>query len=84
MQVISDTDARNSLKAMMDRVIDDQDVILIRRRDGGNAVLLSEASYSSMTETLYLLANPSNAEVLMQSVAEFKAGKAQQRDLLPA
>lgn len=84
MQVISDTDARNSLKAMMDRVIDDQDVILIRRRDGGNAVLLSEEAYSSMTETLYLLANPINAEVLMQSVAEFKAGKAKRRDPLPA
>ncbi|MCX8520403.1 MAG: type II toxin-antitoxin system prevent-host-death family antitoxin [Rhodoferax sp.] len=84
MQVISYTDARNSFKAVIDRVIDDQDVTLIHRRDGGNAVLLSESGYSSMKETLYLLSNPVNAKTLMESVAEFKAGKAKRRDLLQA
>lgn len=82
MQVISYTDARNSFKAVIDRVIDDQDVTLIHRRDGGNAVILSEAAYSRMTETLYLLSNPANAKALMGSIAEYKAGKAKRRDLI--
>ena len=84
MQVISYTDARNSFKTVIDRVIDDQDVTLIHRRDGGNAIILSEAAYSSMKETLYLLSNPANANVLMGSIAEFKAGKAKRCDLLQA
>ena len=82
MQVISYTDARNSLKSVMDKVIEDQAPTLIHRREGGNAVILSEAAYSSMQETLYLLSSPANARHLMKSVAQAKAGKAKRRELL--
>ncbi len=82
MQIISYTDARNSFKAVIDRVIDDQDVTLIHRREGGNAVIISEAAYSSMQETLFLLSNPANAQALMDSVAEHKAKKAKRRELI--
>ena len=84
MQVISYTDARNTLKAVIDQVIDDQAPTLIHRREGGNAVLMSEQAYSSMQETLYLLSNPANARALMRSVAQSKAGKAKARKLLDA
>jgi antitoxin YefM len=47
MHVISYTDARNSLKAVIDQVIDDQAPTLIHRREGGNAVILSEEAFSS-------------------------------------
>ena len=82
MQVISYTDARNSLKAVIDKVIDDQAPTLIHRREGGNAVLLSEEAYASMQETLYLLSSPANARALMRSVAQLKAGKAKKRKLI--
>jgi antitoxin YefM len=84
MQVISYTDARNSLKAVIDKVIEDQAPTLIHRREGGNAVLLSETAYASMQETLYLLSSPANARALMRSVAQLKAGKAKKRTLLDA
>ena len=84
MQVISYTDARNSLKAVIDKVIDDQAPTLIHRREGGNAVLLSEEAFSSMQETLYLLSSPANARALLHSVAQLKAGKAKKRKLVEA
>ena len=84
MHVISYTDARNTLKAVIDQVIDDQAPTLIHRREGGNAVLMSEQAYSSMQETLYLLSNPANARALMRSVAQAKEGKAKARKLLDA
>jgi antitoxin YefM len=84
MHVISYTDARNTLKAVIDQVNDDQAPTLIHRRDGGNAVLMSEQAYSSMQETLYLLSNPANARALMRSVAQAKAGKAKARKLIEA
>jgi antitoxin YefM len=84
MQVISYTDARNSLKVVIDKVIDDQAPTLIHRREGGNAVLLSEEAYASMQETLYLLSNPTNARALMRLVAQAKAGKAKARKLIDA
>jgi antitoxin YefM len=84
MQVISYTDARNTLKAVIDQVNDDQAPTLIHRRDGANAVVMSEQAFSSMQESLYLLSNPANARALMRSVAQAKDGKAKARKLLEA
>jgi len=84
MQVISYTDARNSLKAVIDKVIDDQAPTLIHRREGGNAVILSEEAYSSIQETLYLLSSPANARALMRSIEQLKSGKAKKRKLIEA
>ena len=84
MQVVSYTDARNSLKAVIDKVVEDQAPTLIHRREGGNAVILSEEAYTSMQETLYLLSNPANARALLRSVAQLKAGKAKKRKLQDA
>ena len=78
MQVIRFTDARNSLKAVIDKVIDDQTPTLIYRREGGN-VVVSEETYSSIQETLYLLSSPANARSLMRSFEQLKSGKAKKR-----
>ena len=82
MHVISYTDARNSLKAVIDQVIEDQAPTLIHRQEGGNAVFLSKEVFSSIQETLYLLSSPANARALLESVAQLKAGKAKKRKLL--
>ena len=79
MQVISYTQARKSLEAVIDQVIEDQEPALIRRREGGNVVLLPEQTYNSIQETLYLLSTPANARNLIRSVAQLKAGKAKKR-----
>jgi antitoxin YefM len=84
MQVISFTQARSQFKGVIDRVVADRDATLIHRRDGENAVLLSEATYNSMMETLYLLSNPANARRLMQAVEQDRQGKARARKLLDA
>jgi antitoxin YefM len=82
MKIISYTDARNGLKAVLDGVVNDADIAVITRREGGNAVVMSQAQYESMAETLYLLSNPANAAHLAASIAQHKAGKAKRRELL--
>ena len=82
MKIISYTDARNGLKAVLDGVVNDADIAVITRREGGNAVLMSQAQYESMAETFYLLSNPANAAHLAASIAQHKAGKAKRRELL--
>jgi len=44
--------------------------------------MLSLADFNSMEETMYLLGSANNASRLMESIAQLKAGKAQQRDLI--
>ena len=84
MKIISYTDARNGLKAVIDGVVNDADITVITRREGGNAVVMSQAQYESMSETLYLLSHPANAKHLATSIAQHKAGKAKRRQLLDA
>lgn len=84
MRVISFTQARRSLGVVIDQVIEDQEPTLIRRREGGNVVLLPEQTYNSMQETFYLLSTPANALTLMRSINQLKAGKAKKRKPLVA
>ena len=81
MNVVSFTDARNSFKAVIDRVVDDNDATLIHRRDGENAVLISESAYNSMMETMHLLHSPANARALQKAIAQDKKGRAKLRSL---
>ena len=84
MRIVSYTEARNSLKSVLDAVEGDADVTIITRRDGADAVVMSLAHYQSMAETLHLLSSPANASRLAESIAQYKAGKAKRRELVPA
>ena len=84
MRVVSYTEARNSLKSVLDGVVDDADITIITRRDAQDAVVMSLAYFQSMAETLHLLDNPANATHLANSIAQHKAGKAVRRKLAPA
>ena len=82
MRIISYTEARNSLKTVLDTVEGDADITVITRRDGSDAVVMSMAQYQSMAETLHLLSSPANAAHLAESIAQHKAGKASRRKLV--
>jgi len=82
MKIVSFTEARNSLKAVLDGVVNDADTTVITRRDSEDAVVMSLDYYNSLMETVHLLRSPKNAEHLNRSIAQFKAGKAIKRDLI--
>ncbi len=82
MRIISFTEARNSLKSVLDQVVDDADCAVITRRDSEDAVVMSLDSYNSLMETVYLLKSPANAEHLRESIEQYHQGKLQERDLL--
>lgn len=82
MRVVSYSEARNSLKAVLDDVTNDVDVTVINRRDAEDAVVMSLAHYNSLMETLHLMQNPANAAHLAKSIAELRAGKAEAKALV--
>ena len=81
IRIISYSEARSSLKSVLDTVQDDADVTVISRRDGADAVVMSFDYYQSIMETMHLLASPANAAHLATSIAQHKAGKAVRRQL---
>jgi antitoxin YefM len=82
MKVVSFSEARNNLKTVLDRVVEDADYSIITRRDADDAVVMSLEYFNSLLETVYLLKSPANAAHLERSIAQFKEGKALERDLL--
>ena len=50
--------------------------LIIKRTKGkGNIVLISEAEFNSMQETLYLLSSKKNRERILESLQQLKDGK---------
>lgn len=84
MRVISFSEARNTLKQVIDRVVDDADVAVISRRDAPDAVVMSLDTFNSWMETVHLLKSPANAAHLEKSIQQLRKGKARQRALADA
>lgn len=82
MRIVSFTEARNNLKAVLDSVVNDADTAVIIRRDAEDAVVMSLDYYNSLMETVHLLRSPANAQHLNRSIEQFKAGKVSRRDLI--
>ena len=48
MRVVNFSEARNSLKTVIDQVIDDADYTVIARRDAPDAVVMSLETFNSL------------------------------------
>ena len=81
MNAITYTDLRQNLNTYMDKVIDDNDSIIITRENRDNVVLISYDEYSSLLETNYLLSTEANTEHLKKSIAQHRSGKIKTREL---
>lgn len=82
MNILTFTEARASLKKVMDDVCKDHVPTVITRVNGEHVVMLSLDDFNSIEETLYLLGSANNASRLMESIAQFKAGKSRPRELI--
>lgn len=69
MTVLTYSNARKNFRRLIDKVNEDSDTVTITNNNK-NAVLMSEADYNSIMETLYLQQSPVNAKHLSQSIAE--------------
>lgn len=80
MQTINYTTARAHLAETMDRVNEDRAPLLVTRQKG--EPMMSLAEYNALEETAYLLRSPVNAERLIKSISNLRAGKTKTRQLI--
>lgn len=62
------TKARENLASLLDRVVDDREIIIIERRNKPNVALIAEDELTSLKETAYLLRSPQNAARLLNAL----------------
>ena len=75
MEIVSYSETRANLKAIMDRVVNDHTPIAITRQRGKPVVMVDLDDWNAMRETMYLLSTPHNAKRLMESIADAEAGR---------
>lgn len=61
--------AREQLKALMDRAVDDREVIVVRRRSGGAVAMIAADELEGLMETAHLLRSAKNAERLLTALS---------------
>ena len=82
MDIVNYSSLRNNLASVLDKVNDDHAPVVITRKNGKAAVIMSLEDFKSYEETFYLMANPKNAMRLQAAVSEVEAGKTVQHDLI--
>ncbi len=75
MEIVTYSETRANLKAVMDRVVNDHTPIAITRQRGKPVVMIDLDDWNAMQETMYLLSTPNNAKRLMESIANIEAGE---------
>lgn len=60
--------ARANLASLLDRVVDDREIVIINRRGGEDVALVSVSELSSLLETAHLLRSPKNAQRLLTAL----------------
>ena len=81
MKVVNFSEARNKLKSVLDRVVNDADYTIISRRDADDAVVMSLDQFNGLMETVHLLKSPANAAHLAKSIKQYHKGQVVQREL---
>jgi antitoxin YefM len=74
VRIIPFSEARAHLKDVLDTVVNERSVSVIRRHGHADVLVMSLADYNSTADTIHLLSNKANRDHLARSIAQFKAG----------
>ncbi len=76
------TEFRTALKKFLDNVENNHETLVIKRKSGKGAVMISLDEYNSIMETVHLLSSKANADRLYESIQQMKKGETVTPDLI--
>ena len=65
---------REKLASYLDQVVDDREIVIVRRRGERDVALVAADELAGILETAHLLRSPKNAERLLASLREVEKG----------
>jgi antitoxin YefM len=75
------TSLRQNLASVMDRVVNDREVVIVRRKGDQRVAMIPADELSGLLETAHLLRSPKNAERLLSALKRAKRGKGKPESL---
>lgn len=82
MHAVTYSYARENLKAVLDKAVNDRAPIAIARQRGEGAVIIAESEWTAMEETLHLLGSPANAARLLERIDRMNSGGGEEHALI--
>ena len=67
MLTVNYTNLKENMKSYMDKVTDDNETVVVKRKNNKNIVLISEESYNNLLENIYIASSKDNYDWLMES-----------------
>jgi antitoxin YefM len=71
------TRLRDNLKTVLDQVVEDQEVVIVRRRGSPDVALVPAEELAGLMETAHLLRSPANAKRLLTALRPSRRRKKQ-------
>ena len=69
------TRLRDDLASILDRVVDDQEAVIVRRRGSRDVALVPATELAGLLETAHLLRSPKNAQRLVAALRRAEKGQ---------
>jgi antitoxin YefM len=73
------TSLRENLASVLDRVFDDREIVIVRRRGAKDVALVPAGELAGLLETAHLLRSPRNAQRLLTALRRADLGKTRPR-----
>jgi antitoxin YefM len=71
------TNLRENLASILDEVIDQQEIVIVRRKASRDVALIPAGELAGLIETAHLLRSPRNARRLLAALRRAESGKVQ-------
>ena len=75
VDVTTYSEARQNLAKLLDRVVKDNEPVIVARKKRGSVVLVALSEWNSIQETLHLFSTRANARALIGAMDDLDAGK---------
>lgn len=82
MIAVNYTNLRENMKAYMDDVTDNYEMVIVTRKDNKNVVMVSEEVYNNLMENLHIMEDKANYEWLMESKKQLDEGLTKSHQLI--
>lgn len=70
------THLRENLASILDDVVDQQEIVIVRRKAARDVALIPASELAGLMETAHLLRSPHNAQRLLKALKRAEKGKA--------
>ena len=82
MLTVNYTNLKENMKSYMDKVTDDNETVVVTRKNNKNIVIISEESYNNLLENIYITSSRENYDWLMESKGQLKDDELKEHNLV--